>query len=502
MARLSFRRSAPVAVIDIGSNSGRVVILELDPARHLRLLAGSRAPLRLVHDVDERQKLGEEAMARTIEAVRDFYAIALGAGARRVVAVATAAMRDAKNGQRLIERIRREVGVGVQIIDGRREAAYGFAGAVRGVPVSSGLLFDLGGGSMQISTFRSRRLGRATSLPLGSLRLSETFLESDPPKPREIRRLRDHVWKHLKKAGVKRLGRYETVVGTGGTVRNLAKIDRSSHVYPISTLHGYVLTLDRMHDVVRRLASTRERNRDEVPGMSAQRADSIVGGGIAIETFMEFVRADEVMVSGQGVREGIALSLLRMAIAPTAEVKEAALSSLVRRFDGWDPDAAVRRRATAAALLDGIDPKTDEAIAEALDHGARLLDIGRSFDFFNRHGHVADVLLTTELDGFTHQEIALASAVVRLAGDRHADPRRLGPLLRRLNPTALDRAAVLLALADEIERRCPRGKRIKVSCSVGKDIRVSVPQLSSWRSRDIEQRFEKAFGKSLVIRTG
>ena len=131
-----------------------------------------------------------------------------------------------------------------------------------------------------------------------------------------------------------------------------------------------------------------------------------------------------------------------------------------------------------------------------------LLDIGRSFDFFNRHGHVADVLLTTELDGFTHQEIALASAVVRQAGDRHADPRRLGPLLRRLHHTALDRAAVLLALSDEIERRCPRGKRIKVSCSVGKDIRVSVPQLSSWRSRDIEERFEKAFGKSLVIRTG
>jgi exopolyphosphatase/guanosine-5'-triphosphate,3'-diphosphate pyrophosphatase len=411
-------------------------------------------------------------------------------------------MRDAKNGQRLIDRIRREVGVGVHIIDGRREAAYGFAGAVRGMPVSSGLLFDLGGGSMQVSTFRSRRLGRATSLPLGALRLSESFLESDPPKAREIRRLRDHVWKHLKKAGVKKLGRHETVVGTGGTLRNLAKIDRSAHIYPISTLHGYVLTLERMHDVVRRLAATREHKRDEVPGLSAQRADSIVGGGIAIETFMEFVRADEVMVSGQGVREGIALSLLRMAVAPTAVIKESTLSSLVRRFDGWDPDAAGRRRTIAAALFAGIDPKADEGIAEAVDHGARLLDVGRSFDFFDRHGHVADLLLTTELDGFTHQEIALVSAVVRLAGDRHADPRRLGPLFRRSNHDALDRAAVLLALADEIERRCPRGRRIKVSCSVGKDVRVSVPQLSSWRSRDIEQRFEKAFGKELVMRTG
>ena len=110
-------------------------------------------------------------MARTMEAVRDFHAIAVGAGATRIVAVATAAMRDARNGQLFMDRIRRELGIRVDIIDGREEARYGFAGAVRGLPVSSGLLFDLGGGSMQVSRFRSRRLGRAVSLPLGALRL-------------------------------------------------------------------------------------------------------------------------------------------------------------------------------------------------------------------------------------------------------------------------------------------------------------------------------------------
>jgi exopolyphosphatase/guanosine-5'-triphosphate,3'-diphosphate pyrophosphatase len=496
------RRPAPVAVIDIGSNSGRVVILELDRARHLRLLSGSRAPLRLVHDVDERQRLGEEAMARTLEAVRDFHAIAVGAGARRVVAVATAAMRDATNGQRLIDRIRREIGVRVDIIDGRKEAQFGFSGAVRGLPVSSGVLFDLGGGSMQVSRFRSRRLGHATSLPLGALRLSETFLESDPPRAREIERLRNHVWKHLKKADLPRLKRRETLVGTGGTIRNLAKIDRSSHIYPISSLHGYVLTFDRLHDVVRRLTATRERKRDEIAGLSAQRADSIVGGGIVIETFMEFVRADETLVSGQGVREGIALDLLRVGMAPTSAVKEASLASLVRRFDGWDAPAASRRRAAAAALTRGIDPDADPAVVEAIDHGARLLDIGRSFDYFDRHGHVADVLLSTELNGFTHEEIARVSAVVRLAGDRHADPRSLGPLIGRSDRLPLQRAAVLLALADEVERRCPRGRAIGLTCQVGKDVRISVPRMPSWRSRDIEQRFERAFGKALVIRTG
>ena len=97
---------SPVGVIDIGSNSGRVVVLELDRAGHLRLLAGSRAPLRLVNDVDEKQSLSEASMARTMEAVRDFHAIAVGAGARRIVAVATAAMRDAKNGRLFMDRIR------------------------------------------------------------------------------------------------------------------------------------------------------------------------------------------------------------------------------------------------------------------------------------------------------------------------------------------------------------------------------------------------------------
>ena len=496
------RRPLPVAVIDIGSNSGRVVVLEVDRAGHLRLLTGSRAALRLVHDVDERRRLSTESMARTLDAVRDFHAIASGAGARRIVAVATAAIRDARNGRAFIHRIRTELGVRVDIIDGAEEARLGFAGAVRGLPVASGLLFDLGGGSMQISRFRQRRLGIAASLPLGALRLSEAFLESDPPRPREIRRLRDHVWKHLKRAQIARLGRSEGLVGTGGTLRNLAKIDRNARRYPITRVHGYVLTLDRLHDVVQQLAATRQKRRDDISGLSADRADSIVGGAVAIETLMEYVRAPEILVSGQGVREGIALDLLRMPIAAAEAVKEASLASLVSRFDGWNAEAARRRRALAATLVDALDPRAEAPIVEALDHGARLLDLGRSLDFFERHQHVADILLATELNGFTHEELALVSALVRQAGDRHADPRVLSPLVDAADREPLDRGAIILALADEIERRCPRGRAIAVTCRVGRDVRVSVPLLSAWRATDLTRRFERAFGKPLLVKAG
>jgi exopolyphosphatase/guanosine-5'-triphosphate,3'-diphosphate pyrophosphatase len=354
---------------------------------------------------------------------------------------------------------------------------------------------------VQITRFANRRLVQAVSLPFGALRLSERFLDSDPPSTKQIRRLREHVRSHLAKARVGRLGPGDRLVGTGGTLRNLAKIDRQAGGYPIGTLHAYELPVDRLAKVVDRLASTREKRRDEIPGLSAERADSIVGGAVAIQTLAEFVRARQIMVSGQGVREGLALGLLKMPIGSPDAVKEASLSSLVSRFDGWRPESASRRRSVAAALRRGLEPRAPAAIAAAVDHAAHVLDIGRSLDVVNRHEHVADILLTTELIGFTHEELALVSAVVRRAGDRHADMQALAPLAESFELEPLDRAAIILALADEIEARCPHGSRIAVSCELGRSAALSVPLLPSWQVKDLDKRFERAFGRQLVIRT-
>lgn len=489
-----------VAVIDMGSNSGRVVVFERDPSRHLRLLAGSRASLRLVHDVDIRGELSDATMARTTEALRDFQAIAIGAGAKRIVAVATAAMRDAANGPLFAERLQRELGIRIEIIGGLAEARYGFAGAMRGLEVSNGLLFDLGGGSMQITRFTRRRLARDVTLPFGALRLSEKFLESDPPTAKQLRRLRDHVWSHLSKARVPRLATGDQLVGTGGTLRNLAKIDRQRRQYPISGLHGYELTVGRLEKVVDRLAATKEKRRDDIAGLSSGRADSIVGGAVAIQTLAEFVRARHILVSGHGVREGIALGLLKMAVGSPETVREASLSSLVSRFDGWKPEAAARRRFLASALQRALEPRAPVSVVRAIDHAAHVLDVGRSLDVVNRHEHVGDIVLNTDLNGFAHNELALVSAIVRRAGDRHADVLPLALAADTLEVGLLDRAAIILALADEIESRCPHGRPITVVCKIGRNVTLTVPMLPSWLAKDLDRRFERAFDRSLIVR--
>src|SRR5262245_25533812 len=472
-----------VGVIDIGSNSGRVMVFEREVADHLRLLAGSRAPRRLVHDVDTRGKLTDETMARTTEALRDFQAIAKGARARRIVAVATAAMRDASNGALFARRVEQELGIRIHIIGAEAEARYGFTGAVRGLAVANGLMFDVGGGSMQVTRFARRRTADAVSMPLGALRLSEKFLESDPPTSKQLRRLRDYVRSRLVKR-VARLGAGERLVGTGGTLRNLAKIDRQSRHYPIHWLHGYELSVERLGEVVEVLASTKAKRRDDVPGLSSDRADSIVGGAVAIHTRAEFVRANDILVAGQGVREGLALRLLNIPMGTLESVKEASVSSLVSRFDGFNKEGALRRSGVASVLQRALEPRAPKSVVSAIDIAARVLDIGRSLDVVNRHEHVADILLNTELNGFSHYDLALVSAIVRRAGDRHAEVVPLA-LDGDSSGGLLDRAAIILALADEIEARCPGRDRIAAACTIGKYVTVSVPVLPSWLEKDL-----------------
>jgi exopolyphosphatase/guanosine-5'-triphosphate,3'-diphosphate pyrophosphatase len=282
-------------------------------------------------------------------------------------------------------------------------------------------------------------------------------------------------------------------------LRNLAKIDREARRYPIGTLHGYELPFDRLTETVELLAGMKEKHRDALEGLSAERADSIVGGAVAIQALAESVRATHIVVCGQGMREGLALGLLGIPVGSPATVKEASLSSLVTRFDGWRQESAARRQSVASALYGAIEPRGPVILKAAVEHAAGVLDIGRTLDVVNRHQHVADILLTTELNGFTHAELALLAAIVRRAGDRHADIRPLAAL-GDIDPKLVERTAIILCLADEIEARCPPGERIAIRSDVGRNVTLSIPVLPSWLATGLEKRFERAFGTALIVR--
>jgi exopolyphosphatase/guanosine-5'-triphosphate,3'-diphosphate pyrophosphatase len=181
-------------------------------------------------------------------------------------------------------------------------------------------------------------------------------------------------------------------------------------------------------------------------------------------------------------------------------VRRGAVESLARAFRGYDPRAARRRRELAAQLSGALDPRAAEEVRESLLHAATLLDIGSSIDFFDRHEHVADIVLSTDLLGFSHRRVALLSALLRAAGDGAADIEAYAPLLGRDDRRSVERAATLLVLADDIEERCSDGRPITLKARrLPRQVRLRVGGLGGWRPRRIGARFARVFGRELRV---
>lgn len=490
----------PVAVIDIGSNSSRVVVLRQDAAGHLQVLADAHAPLRLVSELDARGRFSPKVVEAVVRTLGDFRTVAAGAGASSIIAVATAAVREAANGADLVARIHRDAGIAVRVITGEEEARYAFLGAIHGLPVDHGMLMDMGGGSMQIIHFRDRKMLRVWMLPLGALRLSGRFLSSNPPAPAEIRRLLDYVRGMLAEAGLPKLRRDEHLIGTGGTLRNLGKIDRRSHTYPLSRLHGYVLARRRLKDIAALLARRNAAERAQVPGLNKDRVDSITGGALAALAVAETVSASAIQIAGEGLREGLALAAAGKELLPADAVRRMSLAALCARFATWEAAPAARRSALAQTILTTLDPAATAEQRETLTSAAAVLDTGRSIDYYSRFEHTAQIVATTDLAGFAPRAIALLAATVLLAGEPGRDLKGFAPLLGNKDALPVQRMAAVLALADALDHRYPPGPYELPHCERrGDGFVITTPVAQTFNCKAECERIRKYFGYTVTL---
>jgi len=489
-----------IAVIDLGSNSGRVVVLQVREDGALDVIDELRAPLRLARALDFDRRLSSEAFETTLTAVADFVALARGQGADEIRAVGTFAMREAQNGGVLAEMVRERFGVRVEIVDGYEEARFGFAGAVYGIDVTDGLSMDIGGGSLQLVRFRDRTPQYAWTFPFGSLRLTDTYFSTDPPKPAEVRRLRRHIVEALRDAAVPPLEPTDAFVGTGGTIRNLAKVDLRRSRYPLARLHAYEVSRQSVGRVTRALVRMPSAERAGIPGLNSSRADSIAAGALAVDTVMEFVGATSLHVSGQGLREGAVRATALEALPSPVAVRAASVDALCSGFSRWNRPHANRRARLAADLFDVLTPDADPRLREALTHAAQVIDVGATIDVYNRHGRAADIVLGSDLQGFPHALLVAVASVLRLAERPGVSLKAYRPIVDAFDVAALERTAAILDVADQVERRSPPDALTQTRVdSITGGLVLHAPVSRWWRAEEVVARFSATFGRTLAI---
>ena len=432
----------PLAVIDLGSNSARVIVVERPVAGVLHAIAGKRLDLRLATALNARGELRAEGLEASLAALAEFTAFARDAGARSTVAVATAAVRAARNRETLLARARRERGVAVEVLDGAEEARLMATGALRGLPIRSGVVIDIGGGSTEVARVIGGVIASAWSFPLGALNASAAHLRSDPPAAAELAAMRRAVAETIAASAPSGLRAGEQLIGTGGSTRTLARLARQGADWPIDRLHGYPLPAATVRGLEGRLAVHTREERGQLDGLRAARADSIVGGAVILDELMRHLGAERLTVAAGGLREGVATRAFGEPVPPPRLVRAAAVEALLRRRGLWRAEAMEAR---AARLADGMDADPFGEPYEAARHAAMLRAIGEADGDTGVGGRATGIALGEELAGFGHELLARVGAILRLGDGDEAGATPLLAVLPAAEAPALRAAAALLA---------------------------------------------------------
>ncbi|KRM90052.1 Ppx/GppA family phosphatase [Fructilactobacillus florum] len=299
-------------IIDIGSNSVRMAIYEIDQEGNYQEVKRMKSPARLSQGMGRKNRLQSGAIQRTIKALHQFQAFYSKLPNLTVTAIATAAVRQAQNQDDFLKLVRDQTGIKIRVLTGAEEAYFDYEGVADRVKVHDFVLMDIGGASVEIVHVRKREAINYTSIPTGAVKITEQFHLKDQVSGADWLAAQQHIIEIFSKIGW--LGRpvHYPVVLIGGAARTLARINRRQQALtPIDLIQDYQLTRKQVGKTMLMLLSANYKERKKIPGLENDRADVIVGGLVNLTAIMDFIDSKRVIFSDGGVREGVINEHLR-----------------------------------------------------------------------------------------------------------------------------------------------------------------------------------------------
>jgi len=453
------------AVIDAGSNAIRLQIVSVDQPGAYRIVEQDRRPARLGHKVFETGVLDPASRSSALDALRRFKVVADRHGVSAIRAIATSAMREARDAASFIEDVA-QLGINLEILSEEDEARLISIGILSGLKFEPalGLFMDIGGGSVELAVGNHAKLLALFSLPLGAVRLTERFLKHDPPTEKELESLERFVKQQLGPAS-RRLVRekYTMVFGSGGTMTSLAEMDAritgESHRQSL-----YVLRRARLKSLFDLLRSQHLHERVASIAGDPKRADILVAGAGVLLAMMDQLELDYVFVSDRGLRDGLMVDLLRQnhpAFAGTW-AEEANRSESVEEVGekyNYDKVHSQQVARLAGSLFEQMRELhgLPEKYASLLHAAAMLHDIGLFVSYSKHHKHSYYLIKSSGPSSFDAADLDIIANIARYHRKSHPSPKHVPFVqLSTTHQDAVRKLSAILRVADGLDfgRQC------------------------------------------------
>ena len=447
-----------ISAIDIGSNSIRQTIADVSPTGVIRVVDELKAAPRLGAGLYERGSLNEIAVQNALSTLSRMATLANQLGVERTEVVATSAVRDASNGDKFLKLVRAETGLNVRVLRGDDEARLSFRSALAHFDLGVGraVVMDIGGGSLELALSADGLVERLISLPFGAIRMTEQYLGTSGKK-KGMRKLRKRVRRELRRTVAARHWHASRIICSGGTFTSLAAIYLArTGIENAKTVHGTVIPRVELEHIVDMLQNMPLEERQRVPGLSAARADIIVGGLAVAAEVASRVEAKELVISGYGIREGILLEAAKVVPAPAdpGEARERSVRELAERTH-YEEQHSKHVQSLALQIFDSIGQRLDCTAEDRklLSDAALLHDIGYHISYDKHNKHSYHLIEHAELLGMTPPEQIVVANIARY--HRGAEPKKkhvnYGGLEKGMRET-IKKLAGILRVADGFDR--------------------------------------------------
>lgn len=407
-----------ICVMDIGSNSIRMVIYEITPNKSFIPVEDIKETVRLGEGINDKNELKEEKIKLALKTIQLFKKVCIKNNVDEIVAFGTAALRIAVNGEYLLKEILKTTGIDVIIFKGEDEAYFSFEGAINTLDIKDGVVIDLGGSSLEIVHFENREVLERISLNFGAVTLSEIVNLKDKLSKKDEEILREFIREQFKIVQWKEKIKGLPLIGVGGTVRNIGGVNLYLNNYPLELLHNYKVSIDGVEEVVNFIKEKDYKEKQDVQGLSKARADVFIGAAIAVEEVLAYFNLKELIISGYGIREGVLYERLSECGKVIKDPFEDGFKEILEILD-INTKIKEKQYKIFKKICLALDEEykikgINEKIIKIVTY---LYDIGKSINFVNYPLHSAYMILNLGIKAIEQKDL-VASALIIARGNK------------------------------------------------------------------------------------